>query len=143
MEERLAGDPCATDGDCQPPAPGPGIRRYLACDVDAGACAAIDPPAHSIVACGDVNLDGLSTPEGQAYGVVRDESCPGGWCKFVAPADAECHPGVCVTPCETHWDCPPSLFCQGERDWTGRTLEDRGDDEVVRVCGEFGRVTCS
>lgn len=138
MEERLAGDPCASDDDCHPPAPSGAMRRYLACDVDAGACVAIDPPTHPVVACGDVDLDALSTPEGSAYGVVRDESCAGGWCRFVAQEAPACDPQACAMPCEDDWDCPPSHFCRAQRDWTGRTLEDRGEDEYVAVCEDFG-----
>jgi hypothetical protein len=134
MEERLAGDPCETDDDCQVPAPIGGARGYLACDEETSRCVAIEPPTYEVAACGDVDLDALSTRSG----VVRDESCASGWCRFIAREAPECDPRACAMTCVDDWDCAPSFHCREVSDWTGWTFGEP-EGELVRICSDVDR----
>lgn len=139
-EQRLAGDPCETDADCQPPAPEvtPTAleRRYLACDGALESCVAAAPPSAPDAggACA-VSFDALSSVAGgYAYGVVADAACSSGWCLFLAAEAPACDLHGCATVCEDDWDCPPDLECLARQDWTGRRLEDGALPDAVRVC---------
>lgn len=134
-EGRRPDDPCESDADCQPPeGVEPGGRNYLACDLTASRCIAVEAPVAPSDAC-EASFEGLFSPTlGSAYGVVSDPSCDSGWCRFSARiAPDECDAHVCALACEDDWDCPRDYRCEGRSDWTGRRIED-GAGTSVSVC---------
>jgi hypothetical protein len=47
-----------------------------------------------------------------AYGAVKDPTCSGGLCAYVADHDRDCVLQGCTRPCSTDEDCPQSAVCQ-------------------------------
>jgi hypothetical protein len=137
-EERFAGDPCASDADCQPPAMvlDGGARPRLGCDLDLGMCEEVPAPIPSDFAgpC-SASLDAFSRSDTSAHGVVVDPTCESGWCGFVAHEPPECDLHGCAITCANDGDCPPTMRCEERGNWTGRTLAE-GHGGFVRVCDE-------
>ena len=133
-EQKIVGDPCASDEDCQPPAPVDGERQYLACDATTGTCSATEPPTPADMGapCG-VTFEAQSNAEGSAYGVVADASCSSGWCRFIAHEDPTCDLHGCAAPCEDDWDCPREQICLDWGDWSDGIAA--GTVGSVRACG--------
>ncbi|MFO0711668.1 MAG: hypothetical protein U0353_17580 [Sandaracinus sp.] len=141
-EASRPGDPCASDADCQPPeGVEPGGRNYLACDAGSSMCVSIDPPVAPTEGC-MASFDLLYSPAvGSAYGVVEDDSCASGLCRFSARGAAgDCDRHACALACVDDWDCPRDYRCEDMPDWTGRAVGD-GARGSARVC-EGGELVC-
>jgi hypothetical protein len=141
-EASRPGDPCTTDDDCQPPEGfEPSGRNYLACDAASSMCVSIDPPVAPTEGC-TASFEGLYAPGvGSAYGVVEDDSCGNGLCRFSARGAADdCDRHACAIACDDDWDCPRDHRCEDMPDWTGRSVGD-GAASSVRVC-EGGELMC-
>jgi hypothetical protein len=98
---RMAGDPCAGDGDCRPAAAG-----RLLCDAVSGACAAaapVVPPAWFGQHCGLEPADIV-----ECY----SETVPGVTCDVChIRRDEECPAQACTLECEYDEDCPEGYAC--------------------------------
>ena len=131
---KVAGDPCATDTDCQPPSSTGSFddvdRHHLVCDGATSSCVAgPDPiPSDWLARCEeDFTALRESTPEASAYGIVRSPSCSTGVCIFFERDT--CVATGCGQPCEHDWHCPDGAHCQDSADWT-----DPAAPIAVRTC---------
>lgn len=125
-EERIVGDVCATDADCDPPAPVGGTRVHLGCDVESSLCQEVAPPELLDLGA-PCSLDFESVGGPGSYGVATDDTCSRGLCRFYRPLD-QCAQHGCGVPCEDDWDCPAEYECDLARDWSAET------DTRVHVC---------
>jgi hypothetical protein len=122
---RVVGDPCTTNEDCTP------FERdaRLACDADAGTCAAYSVPVPTGFEAPCCPPAGLFDWPGNL--IVDDPSCAGGVC--LATYGPSGTAGACVVRCHDDWDCPDGHRCADHPAPDGGT---------ARVCDGVGPTAC-